>query len=176
MFYAFLNVCQSPIVGGFCPFIEEHPQDFVEGVRVPGYEAYDCVDGDVCRLGKGIGIDAGGNGGEGDRADAALHSEGQGALIAACQKRRFPVTAAAPDRAHGVDDVRAGEPVCPCDLCFPGGAAVQGASFRKKLPACRPVDRPIDAPAAQKGIVRGIHDGRHGVHLRDVAQNRPNLR
>ena len=69
--------------------------------------------------------------------------------------------AAAPDRADGVDDVPAGQPIGPRELCLPGPAAAEPAALRQQLRACGTVNAAIHPSAAQQRFIGGVDNGVH---------------
>src|SRR5690606_26773100 len=76
--------------------------------------------------------------------------------------------AAAPHRAHGVDDPAGGQVVAPGRLGVAGVAAAEGAALGQQAGPGGPVDGAVDAAAAEQRAVGGVHD-RVDLEGRDVA-------
>ncbi len=69
-----------------------------------------------------------------------------------------------------MDDVLARQRIRAGDLRFTGLAPVQRPALVEQFTARRAVDGAIHSPAAEQALVRGIHDGLHIGHLRNVSQ------
>lgn len=99
------------------------------------------------------------------------------AALLLCQPKTIPVAgdelfplailAAAPDRADGVDDVPAGQPIGPRELCLPDPAAAEPAALRQQLRSRRAMDAAVHAASAEEALVCRVDDGIHG-HFCDV--------
>lgn len=93
------------------------------------------------------------------------------AALLLCQPKTIPVAgdellplampAAAPDRADGVDDVPAGQPIGPRELCLPSPAAAKPAALRQQLRSRRAMDAAVHAAPAEEALVCRVDDGIH---------------
>jgi hypothetical protein len=95
-------------------------------------------------------INAGGDGGIGNRGKAVRMAELDGAAIARRQRVILAPAAAMPDRADGMNHVPRRQPIRQSDFGIAGGAAMKRTAFGKKLGSGRAMDRAIDAPAAEQ--------------------------
>ena len=146
--------------------IKAGEQDRHAGVRVNLHPVGNRFEGDFSRRPQRIAINTGRNSRECNTVDAMLPS----------QLKRVPITASeqfdilgctAVHRADGVDDVLCLETVTPCDFCFAGFAAVQGAAFFQQVRAGSSMDGSIHAAPAQQAVVGCIDDALH-VCLSDI--------
>ena len=80
------------------------------------------------------------------------------------RRRAAPLAmpAAAPDRADGVDDVPAGQPIGPVSFASPGPAAAEPAALRQQLRSRRAMDAAVHAAPAEQALVCRVDDGIHG--------------
>ena len=147
--------------------VADHPQAHA-GV-VPE-EVRHGLQGHMGRLGQGIAVYPGADGGEIHRAAAVGQGQLQAAEIAAAQQGSLPVAAALPDGAGGVDHIAAGQVIGPGELGMAGFAAPQGAALGQQAGPGGPVDGPVHPQAPQQGGVGGVDDGVHG-YFRDVIAN-----
>lgn len=78
--------------------------------------------------------------------------------VAGSQQFRFAVRAAAPDRAHGVDDEFCRQAIAPGELRFTCLAAAQQAALMQQLGAGGTMNRPVHATAAEQRRIGGVDD------------------
>ena len=78
-----------------------HPTGMVMGPKI----LHDGFQGYAGRLGHGISVDPGGDGGEVHGINAVLTGKLQTAPVAGGQRRRFAMPAALPDGPYGVNDI-----------------------------------------------------------------------
>ena len=80
---------------------------------------------------------------------------------------RFAVTAAAPYRSHGVNDIARGQSITLGQFGLTGGATAQAPAFLQQSAPRGAMDGAVHAAAAQQRIIGGIDDGIHS-QLGDV--------
>jgi hypothetical protein len=103
-------------------------------------------------------VDAGGDGGKGNRRQAVGLTEFYRAAIARGQ-RLVLAFAAVPDRSDGVNDMPRRKFVALGDLGAASFAAMKRAAFGEQFGSGGAMDRAIDAAAAQQRGIRGVDDG-----------------
>ena len=103
-------------------------------------------------------IDAGGNGGKGNRSKVVGLAKLDLAPVTRRQRLVFTLVSAVPDRAHGMNDMPCRQPITPGDFGVAGVAAMERVAFRQQLRAGRPVDRTVHAAAAEQRTIRGVDD------------------
>jgi len=118
----------------------------------------------------GKAIDAGGDGGKGNRSKAVALAQRDGADIARRQRLVFALAAVVPDRTNGMNHVPGGKPVRQGDFGPTGFAAVKRAAFGEKAGASSAMDRAIDATPTKQGSVRGVDNGVN-AQSRDVGDD-----
>jgi hypothetical protein len=91
-----------------CRRAEAHEHHGVERLRLVGQHAHHRGSGDLGRVGHRVAVDARGNGREGDAAQAVRLRQTERIAVAGGEQIGLAVTAAAPHRADGVDDVPRG--------------------------------------------------------------------
>jgi hypothetical protein len=94
-------------------------------------------------------IDAGGNGGKGNRGELAGLAKFDCAPITRRQRLVLAPAPAMPDRTDGMDHMPGRKPIAIGDLGAASIAAMERAAFDEKLGAGRAVDRTIHATAAE---------------------------
>jgi hypothetical protein len=118
-----------------------------------------CGKRDLRRAIGGETVDAGGNGGKGNRSKAVGLTEFDRAGVARGQCLIFAPITAVPNRADGVDDMPRRQPMAGRDLGVTGLAAIEGTAFGQEFGAGRTVNRAINAAAAEQARVGGVDDG-----------------
>ena|SRR5882762_9143624 len=103
-------------------------------------------------------IDAGGNCGVRDRAEAVGLAEMKSTAVAGGEQFILVLMAAMPDWSDGMNHVFGGEPVALRDLCVTGLAAIKSLALVIKLRPGGAMDRAIDATAAEKRCIGGVDD------------------
>jgi hypothetical protein len=140
------------------PFGEAAENDVCDGRR--GRQRVDhrihCNPG--CALGR-KGVDAGGDGGKGDRRQAVRLAQLQRPAIARRQRLVLAFAAAMPDRSDGMNDMRCGQTIALGDLGIAGRAAAKRAAFGEQLRPGRAMDCAIDAAATEQRGICGVDDG-----------------
>ncbi len=102
------------------------------------------------------------------RFDFLLHRKLQGIPVAICQRLRFSIFPAAPDRSHRVNDELRQQSVPASNLRFSGFATAKFAAFGKQVGSRTTVDRAIHSASAEKRTVCRVHDCSH-LQLCDIA-------
>ena len=115
--------------------------------------------GDACGAIGRESINAGRNRRKPDRCKAVGGGKIERRAIARCQQFFLALSAAAPHRTDGVDDMLRRQPIAACDFGRSGRAAAEIFAFRAQLGPGRAMDRAVDTAAAEQGAVRGVDDG-----------------
>jgi hypothetical protein len=115
-------------------------------------------------------VNAGGDGGKGNRLQVACLRQRDGAAITGCEEFIFAGLAALPDRADRVNDMPRGQPVASGNLGVSGGAAVQRATLREQLRPGNAMNRAVYAAAAEQGLIRRVDD-RINAQRRDIGDD-----
>ena len=118
--------------------------------RRPGQGIHRRRDRDPRRAISRKAIDAGGNGGKGNRSKAAGLAQFDGAGVARRQRFILAPAATLPDRTDGMDHMPRPKIVPSSDLGAAGLAAIQGAAFGEQPRPGRAMDGAIDAAATEQ--------------------------
>jgi hypothetical protein len=89
-------------------------------------------------------------------------------MVAICQRSRFVVFPAAPDRTDGVDDNARWQTISTSHFGLAWTTTAQRAAFGEQFGACSTVNRAIDTATAEKRCVRRVHNGVN-LQFSDVA-------
>jgi hypothetical protein len=120
---------------------------------------------DHCRHGNPRGaiggktVDAGRNGGKGNRCEAVYLAQLQRAAITGSQRIILAFTATVPHRSNGMNHMLRRQTIASGDLGVAGLAATKCAAFGEQPRSGRTMDRAIDPAAAQQRTIRGVDDG-----------------
>jgi hypothetical protein len=91
--------------------------------------------------------------------DFIFHRKQQRIAVAICQRSRFVMFPAAPNRTDCVNDKAGWQKISTRDFSFAGTTTAQRAAFGQQFGACGAVNRAIDAATAEERRVRGVHNG-----------------
>ena len=105
---------------------------------------------------------------KGYRFDFTLHRKLQRIAVAICQRPRFVVFPATPDRSDCVNHEASGQTISTRDFSFTGTTTAQRTAFGEQFRACGMVNRAIDAATAEERCIRRVHD-RINIEFSDVA-------
>ncbi len=122
-----------------------------------------------CTIGRKT-IDAGGNGGKGDRRQRVGLTQFERAAIAGSEQLIFAGVAAMPDRSDGMNHMLGRQPISFGDLGVAGGTTMQCAAFGKQFGAGGTMDSAIDAAAAEQRRIGGVDDGVN-AQCRDIGND-----
>src|SRR6266576_1728773 len=95
-------------------------------------------------------IDAGGDGGKGNRSKPVGLAQFDGAGVARRQRLLLAAVSPVPDRADGMNHMPRRQPVTSGNFGISSRTAVQGAAFGQKLRPGGAMDGAIDAAAAEQ--------------------------
>jgi hypothetical protein len=138
--------------------------------RCKGQSFHRCGNCDCCRVIGGKPVDAGGNGGKGNRDKAVALAEFNGPTIARRKRLIFAVTASVPDWSDGVDYMPRRQTIGLGDLGVAGFATIQHAAFDGELGPGRAMNRAVNTAAAQQRRIGGVDDGVN-AQRRDVGDD-----
>ena len=91
--------------------------------------------------------------------DFIFHRKLQRIAVTICQRPRFVVFPAAPDRTDGVNNESSWQTISTRDFSFAWTTTAQRAAFAEQFGACCAVNRAIDAATAEERCVRRVHNG-----------------
>lgn len=137
---------------------EKHEANLVEGLWLGQDGLFHRGQGNPGGLVQGVAVGAGGDAGEGHRAQAVASGQGQTGTVAGGEQQS--VLGAAPvDGTHRVDDVPGGKPAGRGNDRLAGRAVAQAPALGHDVRAAGPVDGPVHAAPAAQGAVGSVDDG-----------------